>query len=73
MSDLDDLEELIGPNEWKPRHRRRYKLGIRVPGDHPTHCKRGHELTPDNVWKQTGGGRICKKCQRLRILCREDT
>lgn len=26
-----------------------------------THCRRGHQLTPENVWIQ-GGYRRCKKC-----------
>lgn len=71
--DLDDLEELIGPNEWKPPRRRAFRgIGMRPTGDHPTHCRRGHELTADNTWVHNGS-RQCKKCARLRILCREDS
>lgn len=29
-----------------------------------THCLNGHELTPDNVMRQSGGGRTCRKCNR---------
>lgn len=32
-----------------------------------THCKRGHEFTPDNTGKQYSrhGGRYCKLCKKL--------
>lgn len=30
-----------------------------------THCKRGHEFTPENTYKNTGGlGRLCKTCNK---------
>jgi hypothetical protein len=31
-----------------------------------THCRRGHELTPENtyVWSGKPGSRKCKTCQR---------
>lgn len=30
-----------------------------------THCKRGHEFTPDNTWT-SGNGRWCRACRRSR-------
>lgn len=30
-----------------------------------THCKRGHEFTPDNTYVMKRGGRSCRKCLRL--------
>lgn len=30
-----------------------------------THCKRGHELTPESVY-ENGRGRQCKQCARIR-------
>lgn len=30
-----------------------------------THCRKGHELTPDNILINTLGSRICKTCQRI--------
>lgn len=31
-----------------------------------THCKRGHEFTPENTYVNPAhGGRVCRKCQRL--------
>lgn len=34
-----------------------------------THCKRGHELTPENTGHQ-GAGRFCRKCKNERSLAR---
>lgn len=34
-----------------------------------THCKRGHEYTPQNTWivnSVSGKGRVCKICNRMR-------
>lgn len=32
-----------------------------------THCKRGHELTPDNVLPHPSGrGRLCKTCRMMK-------
>ena len=40
-------------------------------GDNPwaknarkTHCKHGHEFTPENTYVGTDGGRRCRKCKR---------
>lgn len=70
MSDLDDLEEILGPHPQRMRRR------LRRRGELETYCRRGHELSPENVHlEQVSGGTIrhCKKCARLRILCREDS
>lgn len=31
-----------------------------------TFCKRGHRLTPDNLWNRKDGRRACKSCDRER-------
>lgn len=31
-----------------------------------THCKRGHEFTPENTWVDRRGSRCCRHCNRLR-------
>lgn len=36
------------------------------PGAKKTHCKHGHEFTPENTMPQTGGGRACRTCNRER-------
>lgn len=28
-----------------------------------THCKRGHEFTPENTYRPPAGGRICRACR----------
>jgi hypothetical protein len=32
-----------------------------------THCQRGHEYTPENTYKHSGGGRQCRQCTRDRV------
>lgn len=32
-----------------------------------THCKNGHEFTPENTYSRPGGGRVCKICRRKSI------
>lgn len=31
-----------------------------------THCKRGHELSPENCWNRSNGRRDCKFCDKER-------
>lgn len=31
-----------------------------------THCKRGHEFTPENTRLNTRGARVCRSCERAR-------
>lgn len=35
-------------------------------GAKKTHCKNGHEFTPENTSPQTNGGRACRTCNRER-------
>jgi hypothetical protein len=37
----------------------------RTSGQKKTHCKNGHELTEQNVWRY-GNMRVCKQCQYAR-------
>lgn len=32
----------------------------------PSHCKRGHEFTPENTYMSKAGSRSCKTCKRER-------
>lgn len=43
------------------RNRSRWQVNPR-----PTHCKRGHEFTTDNVYVTNAGKRHCRSCQRER-------
>lgn len=37
-----------------------------------THCKNGHEYSPENIRKRTdGNGRVCKKCSAMRDQLRK--
>ncbi|WP_330253146.1 NUMOD4 motif-containing HNH endonuclease [Nocardia sp. NBC_00565] len=31
-----------------------------------THCKRGHEFTPENTTTHAKGGRVCRVCRKIR-------
>lgn len=31
-----------------------------------THCRRGHEWTPENVYIRPDGSRMCRECRRIR-------
>src|SRR5438445_11701273 len=42
---------------------RRRRLGI-LPRPVATHCKRGHEFTPENTGRFRSGGRYCRACKR---------
>jgi hypothetical protein len=70
MSDIDDLEEwldMVHPARERPS-------GFRGRGNLKTHCKRGHELTPENTYvyeNGAGGLRMCKKCHKLRVAARQ--
>ena len=35
-----------------------------------THCKNGHELTPDNIYRRKNGGRNCRACSIARSAAR---
>lgn len=32
-----------------------------------THCKHGHEFTPENTFRKPNGGRGCRTCQRRSV------
>lgn len=34
-----------------------------------THCKHGHEFTPENTIPNSSGGRQCRTCSQKRIIC----
>lgn len=58
-----------------PAHLEAVPIGVNIlRGENPaarnarkTHCKWGHEFTPENTGKKTGGGRRCRACARRRL------
>lgn len=61
----NSLENLV----WGTRSENladRVRNGILRP--HKTHCKRGHEFTPENTWwpPSGNGSRHCRTCDRIR-------
>lgn len=48
-------------------HRENSHRGMGWAGIHArkTHCKRGHEFTPENTYVAQSGGRMCRECTRL--------
>lgn len=49
----------------KGENTRRAHTGVKRKRATRTHCKRGHDLTPDNTRRSSKGSIICKTCQRL--------
>lgn len=41
-------------------------VGISAENARKTHCKRGHEFTPENTRIRTSGSRQCRECQRTQ-------
>jgi hypothetical protein len=44
--------------------------GVASGNSRKTHCIRGHEFTPENIYRRAGGGRRCKRCQQERNSAR---
>lgn len=42
----------------------------RNPNKTKTHCKHGHEFSPENTWLEKTGARHCRTCHRLKELVR---
>jgi hypothetical protein len=54
---ISNLEPITRSDHLKLHHANRREL--------TTHCKHGHEWTPENTYQSTEG-RMCKTCVRLR-------
>lgn len=53
------LEPVSGRTNWE-----RSNSPSRI-NSKKTHCKRGHALTPDAIYVNNRGSRVCKECHRL--------
>lgn len=71
--DLDHLcrvRNCVNPDHLEPVTRSENNLrGIAARGT-PTHCRRGHEMTPENFYQRPGGYRVCRKCKKAGDLRR---
>lgn len=51
--------DAVSPKENTHRAMRAYGIGIGA-----THCPKGHEYTPKNVYRKSSGSRACAECAR---------
>jgi hypothetical protein len=47
--------------------------GVTAINKHKTHCKWGHEFTPENTAIRPQGGRTCRTCERDKVRRRRQT
>lgn len=45
--------------------------GLAAQNAQKTHCRHGHELTPENVYRSTRGSRVCRKCKSRAEVMRQ--
>lgn len=63
----DSTDNRIKNLRWDTRSGNNFDR-VRHGTDHnavKTHCKRGHEFTPENTAPNHGGGRRCRACRRI--------
>lgn len=62
----------VNPAHLEPvTHLENVRRGSRC-GTRLTHCKRGHEFTPENTYTRKDGARICRSCHREHVrACKE--
>lgn len=69
--DLDHLcrnTKCVNPAHLEPVTRsENLRRGLMDRNSQKTHCKRGHEFTPENTRTRPNGHRTCKECMRMHI------
>lgn len=59
-----EVRACLNPDHLQPVTRREH---VRLDGrGTPTHCKHGHEFTPENTHIRKNGSRLCRKCAAIR-------
>ena len=69
LDHLCRVRNCVRPDHLEPvtaRENTMRGLGFASANARKTHCKRGHEFTPENTRILTSGSRLCRACRRLR-------
>lgn len=67
LDHLCRVRHCVNPAHMEPVTHRENVLrgeGVAAKAARMTHCKHGHEFTPDNIRQSTNGVRRCKTCKR---------
>lgn len=56
VTQSENLKRGLGPAVTRARHAAQ------------THCRHGHEFSPDNTIVNSSGSRVCRTCNRVRAL-----
>lgn len=67
------VRHCVNPDHLRPLTNRENVLigiGLSAVNARKTHCKHGHEFTPENTRISTEGFRVCRTCHRQRELRR---
>jgi HNH endonuclease len=68
LDHLCRMTPCVNPDHLEPvTHAENLRRGKGNQNAQKTHCIRGHEFTPENTYRQSGGGRGCRICRREYI------
>lgn len=62
LDHLCRVRSCVNPEHLEPvTHRENVRRAVAD----PSHCLRGHEYTPENIYAPPRGGRVCRTCRRM--------